>query len=125
MRFKDGRDALDRLLDHDTPEPPTYGFDTRFFARLESLKKEMTRQRWPWLRWAIGGLGAIGAAVALVLVLRVSPNTSLEADLSLAMDLEIVEELPLIQQLDEVEAYEVLARLDVAEIDSLSKEVPQ
>ncbi len=120
--------GLDSLLAAAPDATPRPGFDTRFFARLEGVKKDTKHAeragvaprrvtRWSWLALALPLTAA--AAVSLVVWQRHSAQLVEQArqDEAIARDLELVENLPVVQQLDEVEAYEVLAEANVDDLD--------
>ena len=95
------------------------GFDTRFFARLEALKRTETRARTRkrWL-WAFMPLTAAAAALVLVVHER-REDARVQEDAAVTAELELVEDLPVVEKLDEVEAYEVLANVDLETLDAV------
>jgi len=112
--FAAAQTRLDELLAVDTGEEPRPGFDTRFMARLAEKRRAPRRSR-----LFAGALFAAAAAAVLMVTLRTVPaEDDLDTDLALAMDLELIENLEVVQHLDEIEAYEVLAQLNVAELDA-------
>ncbi|MEY4575907.1 MAG: hypothetical protein RL701_610 [Pseudomonadota bacterium] len=104
---------------------PSLGFDTRFFARLETERREAATPRhrrwWLWL----GGptLALATTALVAVLVLRNTRRNEQPLmaadDVALMRDLDLAQELPVVERLDEIEAYEALAKLEPAELDKL------
>ncbi len=113
--------ALGSLADEVGVRP---GFDTRFFARLEELKRTeaRARSRKRWL-WTIMPLTAAAAALVFVVHTR-REDARAQEDAALSAELEMVEDLPVVEKLDEVEAYEVLSNVDLETLDSLDKAQP-
>ncbi len=108
--------ALTAALAADAPLEPRPGFDTRFFARLAEAKA-VTRPA-PWRRFGWLGAALAGGTAVAALVLTLSTPAELSADdLELAMHLELLEEMAVLSRLEEVEAFELLAQLDAAELD--------
>jgi len=107
--------GLDRVLAADETVEPGPGFDTRMFARLEERRRRGRRWRWAL---AAAGVPAV-AAVAILLFARSDARITAEEDLELAMNLDMLEDMALLHQLDEVEAYDVLLHVDLAEIESV------
>lgn len=127
QRFTRGQKQLDRQLEHEQPIEPGLGFDTRFFARLEAERAQAKLPRSPWRRPALWlSWASLAAALALALLLfrpAREAQPSLDEDVALMRELELVEELPMLRKLDEVEAYEVLARIRSEDLDALAAEV--
>jgi predicted anti-sigma-YlaC factor YlaD len=109
--------VLERVLAVDAGTEPRPGFDTRFFARLDEIKRSRRR------RWLLLGLGssALAAAAGWMVFVR-SPRQEPADDVELAANLEMVEDLDLLKRLDEVEAYAALSRLDPADVEAVEKE---
>lgn len=131
--FVQEQEALDALLTAETETHPSPGFDTRFFARLDALKQKQPASLWDWLRqhWALAS-----ATAALLLAVAVASWGSMDGppkqpsptalpppeDLALLADLELARDLELIQRLDEVEAYRVLAHVEMEELEAALEE---
>lgn len=130
---------LDELLASDADQPPSPGFDARFFARLQDVKTEqITEQQHhakhsPWARLkalfdlrlapsrqrlglALSSLAA--AAAAMVVALSPPPEASWTAEQqAIALHLEMLEsDIDLLQMLDTLEA---IAALDEADTDEI------
>jgi hypothetical protein len=127
--FRSREGALDRWLALDEPAVARPGFDTRFFARLETEKaapRQRRRARW---YWALVPLAASAALVFLGLPQKqpAAPQAAAEApaadDLGIAMELELVENIAVVQKLDQVEDYELLSQLDEGELERIAQEV--
>jgi hypothetical protein len=114
---------LDALLDRHEDPAVGPGFDTRFFARLETERASERRRRWFRWSWA---LVPAAAAVALATFQAPSPESTVKEvpadELPLVMDLPLVEDLDLVEKLDEVEAFDVLGKVDDAELDAILAE---
>lgn len=133
--FANADARLDELLRVDPPMAPGPGFDTRFFARLAEEKAsrqgratstghtfaQFARQ---W-RWVLAGI-SVASAAALILVTRQPLEQTLKVnelarltaqDMGLLQNLELVQELDLVRRLDEVETFEVVAQLEIGEIE--------
>jgi hypothetical protein len=142
QQFHQAASRLDAFLALDEPVSPRPGFDTRFFARLSELRKENARpeerghyslanlvRSW---RWLLGGVTLTSAAVIIALWARPSDkpvNASRELvpltaqELALARDLELVQDLDLVRHLQDVETYEVLAQLDIKDIEKAASQL--
>ena len=134
--FRESSAALDALLDSDETTEPRPGFDTRFFARLEDEKQDLGRSwfvRWfgQLPRWALAGFAtsAVTAAVVVLVVPGVQQaggEGGMESEMALALELELLEDYEVVNRLAEVEAFELLAQVDLAELDAALREgVPQ
>jgi len=133
--FVRASERLDALLQLDQPVEPRPGFDTRFFARLAELKasgeERQTFRRSPiasWLgqwRWVLGGLSLACAVLVMVVARQPSRPTELsgdaaplsDQDLGLVRDLELLQDLDLVNRLQEVETFEVVAQLELGELE--------
>ena len=73
---KSEMDALDSLLSLSEDEPPRPGFDTRFFAQLEEMKRE-SQEAPSWFRRLVWILAPVGVAAAALVVVQMS-GTNLE-----------------------------------------------
>lgn len=139
----DGR--LSRLLSLDENEPVGPGFDTRFFARLQTHKasqqdlsapagRRRTRARRvrAFFLWALPAAGAAAATALLAIGYFHSPTPSAPptGDLDFAMHLEMLEAMSIVERLDELEALAQVERddalreaLESGQIDELLVEV--
>ncbi len=128
--FASEQTKLDSVLAHSESMSAGPGFDTRFFARLQAEQASnaragrAARSRRSWLWWSLVPTLTAAAAAALMLWRKPETQSVPQEDLALATDLELVQELPVVEHLDEAEALEVLAELDVAELDKLAHEQP-
>lgn len=114
--------ALDTLLDGDLPEEPRPGFDTRFFARLDELKREKPASKLAWW-WYLVSAGSAAALALGIFALVGRTSTVLPAeDRELVANLELVENEDLLRHLDEVEAYVLLAQVDSATLERMAQE---
>lgn len=116
-------EKLDALLSLDEPQEPRPGFDTRFFARLAEVKAaEAAQPKASLWRWWLVGLVPLGAAAALVLLIQRPGEPAFENELALAVELELLESYEVVKELEDVEAYEVLAFVDLADIERIELE---
>jgi hypothetical protein len=133
--FAQAAARLDDILNTDEPVAPRPGFDTRFFSMLEDVKTGRSAhsistsdaviawfRRW---RWALIGASST-AAVAVALVARQPHERSSDVeqlarigaqDLGVARDMEMVQDLDLVQKLQDVETYEMLAQIDLDDLE--------
>jgi hypothetical protein len=126
---------LEDILNTDEPVAPRPGFDTRFFSMLEEVKTGRTARssstssavidwfrRW---RWALVG-ASLTVASAVALVARQPHEQPSDADelarigaqdLGVARDIEMIQDLDLVQKLQDVETYEMLAKIDLDDLE--------
>ena len=111
--------ALDSLLSLSEDEPPRPGFDTRFFAQLEEMKRE-SQEAPSWIRRLTWILAPVGLAAAVLVVVQVNssnldkPNND---QLAIAMELELFEEYETVRELDVLEDFELLAQLTLEDLE--------
>ncbi|HEX7481120.1 MAG TPA: hypothetical protein VF331_25170 [Polyangiales bacterium] len=122
--FADAQTRLDHVLAHGEQVSAGPGFDTRFFAQLAEAKARARRPLRGRLWWTLVPTLAAAAAAAMILWPKPAQDFVPREDLALATELELVEELPVVQHLDEAEAFEVLAEVDVSELEAVTKETP-
>ena len=117
---KSEMDALDSLLSLSEDEPPRPGFDTRFFAQLEEMKRE-SQEAPSWIRRLMWIMAPVGVAAAALIVLQTG-GTSLEDvnddQLAIAMELELFEDYETVRELDALEDFELLAQLTLEELEA-------
>ena len=116
-------DVLDGMLAWSEDEPPRPGFDTRFYARLKDVQEEPEAEDTGWVERLLWLLLPIGALVMVAITLSSSSDVfeaiTTSRDMGLAMELELLENYDVVRDLEEVEHFELLAQLDMAEMDSL------
>ena len=117
---KSEMDALDSLLSLSEDEPPRPGFDTRFFAQLEEMKRE-SQEAPSWIRRLMWIMAPVGVAAAALIVLQTG-GTNLEDvnddQLAIAMELELFEDYETVRELDALEDFELLAQLTLEELEA-------
>lgn len=117
--------ALDAVLAVDTPQSPSYGFDTRFFARLKAQQQARVAwyRRWQG-RWglALASILCIAVSVGLLINRRSGPNIPPQ-DLAVAMnDIDMLQEdVHMLSMLSDVEAYQILSDLPPGALDEGQK----
>jgi predicted anti-sigma-YlaC factor YlaD len=133
---------LDAFLQLDQPIAPRPGFDTRFFARLSEIKAKQAERKIEWRRypvagwvrqwrWVLGGVSLACAVVAILVARQVAePRATsgelaplIAQDIGLVRDLDFIRELDLVSRLQEVETFEVLAKLDLSDIERAGQAV--
>ena len=116
-------DVLDGMLAWSEDEPPRPGFDTRFYAQLKDVQEEPEVEDAGWIERLLWLLLPIGALVMVAITLSSSSDVfeaiTTSRDMGLAMELELLENYDVVRDLEEVEHFELLAQLDMAEMDSL------
>ncbi|MBI5511620.1 MAG: hypothetical protein HY903_22925 [Deltaproteobacteria bacterium] len=111
---------LERALAADADEEPGVGFDTRFFARLGEVKKQGERRR--WLGLSLSFAAAAAAALVAFVALNDADHDDWGGDIELAMNLELAADLDVVKHLDDVEAFEIIAKLDDRDLDAVLNE---
>ena len=113
-------DALDSLLSLSEDEPPRPGFDTRFFAQLEEMKRE-NEEAPSWFRrlaWILAPVGLAAAALVVVQMSGTNLENPNEDQLAIAMELELFEEFETVRELDVLEDFELLAQLTLEDLEA-------
>ncbi|MEE8409167.1 MAG: hypothetical protein V3T05_06160 [Myxococcota bacterium] len=115
-------ERLEQALARDADQEPGPGFDTRFFARLEEAKSKGQRGWLSRFRWSLAGgsLVAAAATTALLLTINVERTPAMAGDLELAMHLDLLEDYDVVSLLEDVETFEVLARVDLAVLEDVA-----
>ena len=117
---KSEMDALDSLLSLSEDEPPRPGFDTRFFAQLEEMKRE-SQEAPSWMRrltWILAPVGLAAAALVVVQMSSSNLENPSEDQLAIAMELELFEEYETVRELDVLEDFELLAQLTLDDLEA-------
>ena len=123
---KSEMDALDAMLALSEDEPPRPGFDTRFYAQLEEMKREADEAP-SWSKKLLWWLAPAGLAAAALLVVQtgVSPSDMTDDQLAIAMELELFEDFETVRELDTLEDFELIAQLTLDELDAEPSEAGQ
>lgn len=123
---KSEMDALDAMLALSEDEPPRPGFDTRFYAQLEEMKREADEAP-SWSKKLLWWLAPAGLAAAVLLVVQtgVSPSDMTDDQLAIAMELELFEDFETVRELDTLEDFELIAQLTLDELDAEPSEAGQ
>ena len=117
---KSEMDALDSLLSLSEDEPPRPGFDTRFFAQLDEMKRE-SQEAPSWIRrltWILAPVGLAAAALFVVQMGGSGLEKPSDEQLAIAMELELFEEYETVRELDALEDFELLAQLTLEELEA-------
>ena len=116
---KSEMDTLDAMLALSEDEPPRPGFDTRFYAQLEEMKRE-AEEAPNWIRRLMWVLAPVGFAAAALMVVQsgVVSSDPTDEQLAIAMDLELFEEYETVRELDTLEDFELLAQLTLDDLEA-------
>lgn len=124
---KSEMDALDAMLAFSEDEPPRPGFDTRFFAQLEEMKRE-AEEAPSWskkLLWWLAPAGLAAAAALFVFQTGTPVNDMTDDQLAIAMELELFEDFETVRELDTLEDFELIAQLTLDELETEPSEAGQ